>query len=550
MKKRLFAMLMSLVLTVSVLAGCGGNDEQTTTTSATEAKTTAADTTKATEVDTTEADTTAADTEENPWAHLDLSEHETVNVYVIGSLGTDWERITGIINEKMEEKVNTTVNFVYVPWSDAMAKYNLFVAGDEEIDVIYAAPWISFSDYARSGAFKEIDMDFVKTWMPLTYENQPAESWEASTIDGKIYGIPGGASSLSGFIGVVTTQELLDKYGFKAEDITDLDKLEEYLVAVKAGNEDGLIPVNSHNAIPMDNDILSYHTFNNDAGSITWMIYNYDYDKLDTGAEFDPDDLEWFATSDNYREFVLRMARWNIEGLFPSNVLTAETTMDDNFLAGKSAFNWGTPSTVSTLRRTMTSGTPVYLDCIFDDTSATIRGSYSGYCSCFPVNSTKTERTALVLDVLKFDEEVHMLLRGGIEGEHYTLNRETNFRALGPNADAYPWGSWMYWMANNGEPEIRLEDDLQAYQDVYNAAEVSPTNYPIGGFTFDGSDFEAELANLNALFNEYRTSFNFGVFGEDTEAKLDEFIAQCKQLRIDDIIEEYKAQVKEYLANK
>ena len=126
------------------------------------------------------------------------------------------------------------------------------MTGDEDVDMIYAASWTGFADYVRSEAYTPFDMEFVKTWMPLTspfsaqspcnyrfpqtipaypgqmprpfqachnhnyttspltYQNQPEESWEVATFDGKIYGIPPASSWLGGN-GFVTTQDLLDK---------------------------------------------------------------------------------------------------------------------------------------------------------------------------------------------------------------------------------------------------------------------------------------------------------------------------------------------------
>lgn len=489
----------------------------------------------------------AQSSSDNPWADLDLSEHETVSCYVLGSLGEDWETIKDLVVEKIEEKTNTTVNFVHVPWSDFQTKYNLFLAGDEDVDLIYAAAWTGFSDYVRSEAFQSFDMDFVEKWMPLTYANQPKESWVGVTFDGKLYGIPPAQSALSGGGGIVTTQELLDKYGFKAEDIRSIGDLEEYLLAVAGGDNAGLFAINPQSSYPIDGNMMNYHAFGIDAGNITWSIYNYEYDKLNTDEAFDVDKLEWFAETDNYREFVLRMAKWNEAGVFPANVLANDTMIDDNFKDGKSAINWSGPSGVSSLRETMTTGTPVYLDCLFDDQSVTMRGSYYGYNTCFPVFSTKMERAAVVLDCMKYDEEVHLLIEGGIEGEHYTIDRETNTREQGPKADAYPWASWLYWIQTNDEPALKIDDDMQAYEDIYNAAEISPANFPVGGFSYNNAQYEAELAALNALFNEYRWSFCFGIFRENTEAKLDEFIGQCKAMGIDEIMEDYREQVKEFV---
>lgn len=488
---------------------------------------------------------------DNPWANLDLSEHETVNCYVVGALGTDWESVTQKAVALIEEKTNTTVNFVHIPWSDFQAKYNVFLAGDEDVDMIYAASWTGFADYVRSEAYIPFDMEFVKTWMPLTYQNQPEESWEVATFDRKIYGIPPAASWLGGN-GYVTTQDLLDKYGFKAENIKSMDDLEEYMLAVAAGNNEGLFAFNPQNSYPLDSDLLGHHTFGMDAGNITWMLYNYDYDKLGTDEAFDPDKLEWFAGTQNYRDFVLKMAKWNKAGVFPANVMANGTMLNDNFAEGKSAVMGSDPYGASTLRETMKERGKdvVYLDCSFDDKSVSMRGGYYGYTTCFPVSSKKMERSAVVLDCMKYDEEVHMLLLGGIEGEHYILDKETNTRELGPRAEAYPWGSWLYWIQNNDDPSAKIDDDLQKYQDKYLAAEVSMDNFPVSGFSYNGTQYEAELANLNALFNEYRFSFCFGIYQDNTEAKLDEFIQKCKAAGIDDIIADYKKQVKEYVESR
>jgi len=111
----------------------------------------------------TTADPGATADPDNPWAGLDLSKRETINCYVVGTLGTDWERITQMAIQKIEDKINTTVNFVHVPWSDFQAKYTLFLAADADVDIIYGAPWCNYAEYVNSGAFKGFDMDFIKS---------------------------------------------------------------------------------------------------------------------------------------------------------------------------------------------------------------------------------------------------------------------------------------------------------------------------------------------------------------------------------------------------
>lgn len=488
---------------------------------------------------------------DNPWAGLDLSKRETINCYVVGTLGTDWERVTQMAIKKIEDKINTTVNFVHVPWSDFQAKYTLFLAADADVDIIYAAPWVSYAEYVQSGAFKGFDMDFVKKYMPLIYEKQAKASWDEVTFDGKLYGVPQNWSYV-GAGGVITTQDILDKYNFRAEDIKNRDDLKRFILTIAADkNNTGMYAINPQNSYPMDSNYIGYHTFTMDDGNVTWMLYPYEKDKLD--GTFNIDNLQWFATSDIYKNFCLEMAEFNKAGVFPANVMSASTMINQNFAEGKSAINFATPEDANAVRTEMKAKGKevVYLNCTFDEGSATMKGGYLGYAACFPVNSKKTERAATALDCMKFDPEINRLLVGGIEGEHYILDKESNKRLLGPRSAAYPWNGWFnYLLISQDDPELKIDDDLQAIRNRHLAAEVSRDNFPIIGFTYNSSKYQAEIAVLSSMFNEYRFSFCFGIFQDKTEEKLEEFIRRCKDAGIDNVIADYKQQLKEFLDSK
>jgi putative aldouronate transport system substrate-binding protein len=488
---------------------------------------------------------------DNPWAGLDLSKRETINCYVVGTLGTDWERITQMAIKKIEDKINTTVNFVHVPWSDFQAKYTLFLAADADVDIIYAAPWVSYAEYVQSGAFKGFDMDFVKKYMPLIYEKQAKASWDEVTFDGKLYGVPQNWSYV-GAGGVITTQDILDKYNFRAEDIKNRDDLKRFILTIAADkNNTGMYAINPQNSYPMDSNYIGYHTFTMDDGNVTWMLYPYEKAKLN--GTFNIDNLQWFATSDIYKNFCLEMAEFNKAGVFPANVMSASTMINQNFAEGKSAINFATPEDANAVRTEMKAKGKevVYLNCTFDEGSATMKGGYLGYAACFPVNSKKTERAATALDCMKFDPEINRLLVGGIEGEHYILDKESNKRLLGPRSAAYPWNGWFnYLLISQDDPELKIDDDLQAIRNRHLAAEVSRDNFPIIGFTYNNSKYQAEIAVLSSMFNEYRFSFGFGIFQDKTEEKLEEFIRRCKDAGIDNVIADYKQQLKEFLDSK
>ena len=161
------------------------------------------------------------------------------------------------------------------------------------------------------------------------------------------------------------------------------------------------------------------------------------------------------------------------------------------------------------------------------------------------------ERAAVALDCMKNDPIVNRLLVFGIEGRHYTLSEDGKYYNLGPEAADYPY----FAIGNNAslqhdsDPQQALHPSVQKYQEMYEAAEVPADTFPINGFNYQ-CNYEAELSAVTALFNEYRFSFCFGIFGDQTEAKLDEFINQCKAMGIDDIINDYRTQLAAYIAEQ
>ena len=492
----------------------------------------------------TTSDTTAV-TDENPWANLDLSEYMEINFYVVGVQGDDWQEVVDAANELMIEKINTKVNFIHVSWGDFQSKYSLFLAGDEDVDLIYGAAWCNYSDYVKAGAYQGFDWDFVETYMPLTAKEQAASSWKEAEYNGLYYCVPRDDTGIS-WSGVLTTQSLLDKYGFTADEIDNYDSLIDYYYAIADGEDGtGVYAFNPQGSYPMDGlwYTTRYHYMDVNAGAADWMVWKYD-----TGKDFDVNDLYWFADTDEYLDFALQMADFYKRGVFPSSVISNDTMLDDNFRAGTSATQISVPSGLSGWQTSLPDETIVYLNALWDDSCVTRRGDYMGYGACFPVASKNMERAAVALDCMKNDPEVNRLLVSGFEGRHYILDEATNTYTVGPEAADYGWGNWCYLLQHDEDPQLKLSDEMQYYQDMYEAAEVPAETFPVNGFSYDSSKYEAELAVISALLTEYRFSFCFGIFGDQTEAKYNEFIAQCKAAGLDDIVQDFRDQLAAFIA--
>ena len=489
-----------------------------------------------------------AEEEENPWSGLDLSEPAVVNMFFPATKPDDFDEVAALANELMAKKINTTVNFNFVSFGDYDQKLSLYLTSEDGVDLIYGASWLGYTDYVKNGAYKGFDWDFVQTYMPLTAEQQAKSSWKETQFGDLYYGVPNNRCDIS-WNGAWTRQSLLDKYGYKAEDIDSFEKLIEFLDKVAADTaETGIYPINCQGSYPMEAFhwfTTRYHLWDVNAGAAHWMVWPYNTDK-----EFVVEDLKWFAETDEYRAFALQMAEFYKKGYFPASVISNSTMIDDNYLNGVSAILNNAPTSYSNLASKITDDTPVFLNCYWDDECRTRRGNYMVYASCFPARSQNSERAAVALDCMKFDPEVHAILQGGIEGRHYILNAEDNTYTPGPEASKYPFGSWTHMAAinNDSDPTLELDPEIAKYMNMYYAAVVPSETFPINGFNYNSEKYEAELSSCTALMNQFRFSFCFGLFGDQTEAKLDEFIAQMKALGIDEICQDYRDQLSAYIA--
>ena len=95
----------------------------------------------------------------------------------------------------------------------------------------------------------------------------------------------------------------------------------------------------------------------------------------------------------------------------------------------------------------------------------------------------------------------------------------------------------------------RLYPEVKAMREKYDSMNIDPDRFAIDGFTFDNTGLEAESALINSLNQEWSASFDLGVFGDETDAKLDEYIALLKQAGIEKILEATKEQLAQFLAD-
>ena len=120
----------------------------------------------------------------------DISEHKELVMYVIGDEPVIADEVEAALNEKLEEKLNCTLDISYIALSDYSQKYSLLLASGENIDIIYTSTWAFYYEEATKGAFMEITDDLLGKYMPQTTQGQDSMAFEQAKINGKCYMIP------------------------------------------------------------------------------------------------------------------------------------------------------------------------------------------------------------------------------------------------------------------------------------------------------------------------------------------------------------------------
>lgn len=123
------------------------------------------------------------------YAGVDLSDHYTVNMYLIGDTPNDWNRILDLTNEYLEP-FNTDIAVTFMSWSDYQTMYSLVLAGGEQVDLIFTAPWCYMYTEAAKGSFYELTDDFIANCMPMANKYQDKDSWSETTLSGKTIAVP------------------------------------------------------------------------------------------------------------------------------------------------------------------------------------------------------------------------------------------------------------------------------------------------------------------------------------------------------------------------
>jgi putative aldouronate transport system substrate-binding protein len=431
------------------------------------------------------------------------------------------------MNKILLEKANATITLNPVDWGAYTDKVNLMVSAGESCDLLFVAPWMnpSFAQLYANGALAPLN-DMLDANAPALKESIPTMAWNATSIDGKIYGVPNQQIWVKPF-GTSVRKDLAEKYQFDFATVQKLEDLEPLLKAIKEG-EDDVYPT---------------------SGGV-FVAEHFGWDPIGVVAvRYDDASMEVFNGYDTpeFKASVELMARWYNAGYTPSEFIPGEE-FNNVWKAGRIGVDlMGVIKPGVELEFKNNRGYDVIsknLSPIFM-TTGSVTATMNAVC-----NTSKNPEVAVkVLELLNTDKELYNILAKGVEGKHWEwVDQANNIIGPGPEQDNYnPGTDWMFGSVFNAYYGDKAYADVQFNEATAKLNEDAAASVALG-FTFNPDPVKNELAQVGAVIKEYGEPLIFGMV--DPATAYPEFLEKLNEAGIDRIVQEAQTQLNEWAKNK
>lgn len=487
LKKIRSAICMVLVLMLVLalgLSGCGTGSEVPKS----------QDSTKA---DTTQNNASASTNEDSKFKEAELI------WYMAGSPQPEQDLVFAELNKDIKAKINATVKFNIVDWGGYNDKMQVLLSSGEPMDLCFTAGWINnYAQNVAKDAFLPLN-DLLDKYAPKLKASVPASMWDATRINGKIYGLIN--QQISAMTkGVWVRKDLADKYKFDVNTVKKLEDIEPFLKAVKDG-EQGITPLNC----------------TGDGGDTTLNFLPtmkfFDYIiSQDIPGQVDVDDntlkvVNQFATPE-FMNFCKLMNDWYKKGYFRRDIASYKDNTADmkakkfaaggvgNFKPGvdaEEAAKWGFERITIPLGK-----------------SVLQTGSIIATMHAIPKVSKNPERAMMLMELLNDPAEkaIYNKLVFGIENKHYKKTGDNTIELIKDSK----YNPGLPWEVASTFNAYLLPGQLATVWEDTKKINASAAPSPLLGFSFDSKDVTAEIAACQSVMKEMLPAIDTGTVDPQT----------------------------------
>lgn len=486
-----------------------------------------------------------------------------LNVWILGpGEQVDQPEVFALFNEKLHETLpNINVNIEIVS-GDYKDRFSRAMSAQEKLDLAWIGWHHNIADEARDGTIIALD-DLLEKYGQGIIESLGTETINNHRLmDGKIYQLPSWQGMVGGRNGAKVPTDLIEASGVGENWLSETQEIAYDFWADPS--------VEKQQAI-FDQFALYYQGLV-DAGKIYkgmgtatftfpgWngegrvaSVCNGGYVRFgdDTFTVKDAYDNEYL------KNFYKTMAEFYDKGYVRSDIASAASTatwadgLDDQDVV-TDAHNAWTDDTGE--RDSANNGFPISI--VFNSkTNLYNLGRATGMC--IPFTSEYPEEAMTFLNEMYTNAGLYQLLIYGEEGKHYTEDNDDDhsITVLGganqPTSD-FAYGLWC-WTIGTCENVRRTQNSANdpAYYAALKELEKTAYSSPLLNFSYDKSNYEAEITNLSAISKEYGDTLGKGYLGAaGWEEYYNKMLDELKANGIDNIRADCQEQLNAYLKDR
>ncbi|NOU62506.1 DUF3502 domain-containing protein [Paenibacillus sp. LMG 31461] len=455
--------------------------------------------------------------------------------YYPGTVQKDAALIQEEINKITKAKINATVKLSVIDWGAYDQKMNVINATNEPYDLAFTSSWTNnYYQNVAKGSFAPLD-ELLTKYAPKLKSSMPAQFWDATKVDNKIYGIINQQIFAKAY-GVFIRKDLADKYGLDIKTVKKSEDLEPFFDQVLKG-EKGITPLALNNEV---NVTLPYKSQFDTIG-----------DQFSPGVVMIGDKglkvVNQYETPEMKAHFE-DAKKWFDKGYIKKDVTsTKRDQADGDMKAGKYAalINVVKPGGEQELKSKYGfEFVSAYLEKPIVSTEGII-----STLNAISKSSKNPERAMMFMELMNTDKQLYNLISHGIENKHYVkvadnvigmpsgVTAETN--SYNPNSD------WMFGNQFNGYYTDKSQVGAwEATQKLNNEAAYSD----LLGFSFNPEPVNSKIAQVTTVLNQYLNALQTGT--SDPNTLLPQLIQKLKAAGGDDIVKEKQAQIDKWKASK
>lgn len=484
--KKIISGAMTGVLMASILlsSGCSANKNGTDNSSAPA---------------TTAAATQAAPT---PQPKVDLV------WYLRGSVPKNADSVLAKVNELTEQKINASLTINFIEPGDYDNKISIIMGAGEVFDLSFTSSWANpYRPNVLKGAYLPLDDLLAK--FPDLKQLMDDQIWDGTRVNGKIYGVPN-LQLMYDQPGIWMKKDLVEKYSIDVNSIKTNSDLTAIYQKIK-DNEPDIIPVSS--------GFGDYSVKR--SGIVGDVVLNVTTWKVEDLQQANYDNGNWKL-----------MREWNQKGFFPADIATLKD-VTPLFKAGKifSSYSRQKPGGDAEIKAKF--GYDVVMVPL--GPMSISQGSITSTLTAISTTSKNPERAMALINLMANDKDMFRTLTYGLENQDY---KKVSDDRIEPVAGAYALSGWMLGNTFNGYLLPGNQDNLFEQTKQFNKQAIVD---PAVKFSFDSSALTTEIAQMQAVSNEYMDPLKNGI--DDIDKMMKSRSEKMKQAGMDKVMAEAQKQV-------